>query len=508
MCGSANRDIPPSRCKTRRGVSIGEQASAGVAWTGVGKAVAQIAGFAATLALVRVLTPADFGLLAMVTVVTGFLAVVGELGFAAALIQREALEERHRSSVFWLNVMTGVALAALVFASAPAVARLYAEPRLSSIMRVLAIEFALAPFQMVQHALLSRDMKFRALAAAETAGVVVASAVALTMALCGFGVWALVGQTLAATVAEGIVLWLASSWRPRLIWDRAALGELLGFSGNLLAYSTISYWTSQLDDLLIGRTFGARALGLYGRAYSTMMMPVTEVGAALSRVMFPTFSKLQADPKQAKQMYLRILAVIGFVTFPVMFALAVLSAPFISVLFGEQWLGATTVLRIYCIVGASHALGSTTVWLYKAYGRTDWLLRWGIVGGTTTIAGIVIGVWLGSIESVAACYAVATVLVLGYPRFAIPGRLIGLRAWEVLRAVSGALVAASLMALGLLALGQMTTRWLSPAADFTVRAMLGGVLYLFLARTGRVAGLLELRAAVRARLFPDGTDPS
>jgi PST family polysaccharide transporter len=482
-------------------MSLARQAGVGVAWTGAGKSVVQLVGAVVTLVLARVLTPADFGLVAMVAVITGFLAVFGEMGFAAALVQRAVVEERHRSSVFWLNLLLGLTLAGLLWLAAPFVARFYGEPRLVWLVRVLALDFLLSPFAMVQHAMLSRDLEFRTLAAAETVGALCASALAVGMALWGMGAWALVGRALAATAAEALVLWALSPWRPHWLFDRGALRDLFGFSANLFGYSTLNYWSSQIDDLLIGRFFGPASLGLYGRAYSTMMMPVTEVGSVLARVMFPTFSRLQHDPAETKQIYLRLLSVIAFITFPVMFGLAVLSRPFILVLFGPKWSGAATVLSIYCIVGASHAIGSTVAWIYKSAGRTDRMLRWGLVASAVTIAGIVIGVRLGSIESVAACYALATVVVLGYPRFAVAGKLIGLTAFEVFRVVRGALGVALLMAAAVWGLGLVVSARVPAAVDLGLRVLVGVFLYLVAARAFEVRGLSELRGAVRRMLL-------
>lgn len=485
-------------------MSLARQAGEGVAWIGAGKGVVQLVGVAVTLVLARLLTPEDFGLVGMVVVVTGFLDVLGDMGFAAALVQRAEVEERHRSSVFWLNVGVGLAFAAALFATAPLVARFYGEPRLLFIVRLLALEFVLSPLMMVQHATLARDMQFRTLAAAETVGALLASGVAVGMALGGLGVYALVGRTLAALTGEVALLWLLSSWRPRFELSRRALSDLWSYSANLFGFSTLSYWSSQIDDLLIGRYFGAGPLGLYGRAYSTMMMPVTEVGSVLARVMFPTFSKLQHDAAETKQIYLQLLSVIGFVTFPVMFGLAVLSRPFIQVLFGPQWLGASTVLGIYCLVGASHAIGSTVTWIYKAQGRTDWMFRWGLGASAVTISAIVLGVFLGSIESVAACYAVATVLLLGYPRFSIPGKLIGMTPGEVFRVVRGALGCAVVMAAGVWGLGRVSESRVPAAVDLGSRTLVGVLVYLFLARTFSVRGLTELRGAIRRWIAPEG----
>ena len=478
--------------------SLAREAGEGLAWTGAAKTFAQLVGVGVTLALVRLLTPADFGLLGMVVVLTGFLSVFGEMGFATALVQREVLTESHRSSVFWLNVASGLLLGGLLAASAPLVAAFYRDERLVWLVRIIAIDFALAPLAMVQHALLTRELKFRSLALAESVGVLVSNAIALGMALAGYGVWSLVGKLIASTLATALPLWLLSPWRPGMFFDRAAIRELWSFSGNLMGVNVINYWARQIDDLLIGRVLGARPLGLYSRAYATMMMPVNEVGGVISRVMFPTFSKIKDDPARARAMYLRIIAVIGFITFPVMLGLAALAEPFIVVLYGDQWVGATRVLQITSAVGASQAIAATTGFIYTSQGRTDVMLRWSLFAGAVIIAGIGVGIYYGSIESVAAGYAVATVVVLSYPRYAIAGRLIGMTPADVFRATRGALACAVVAAAGAWALGVAVR--LPPGTDLALRSLVVLGVYLVLARAFRVRGWVEALATVKTRL--------
>lgn len=483
-------------------MSLAGEAGRGLAWTGAAKSFAQVVGAVVTLVLARLLTPADFGLIAMVAVVTGFLTVLADFGFSAALIQRKQLEERHRSSVFWLGLGIGVLSATVLAAVAPLLAQLYRDARITWLVRALAIGFLITPLGAVHSALLSREMRFRALALAESVGVLAGSAVALVVSLSGHGVWALCAQSLVTSAGFALTAMFLQRWRPNLSFERRAVAELTGFSANLFGHSMIAYWTGKVDDFLIGRTFGAQPLGLYSRAYSTMMMPVTEIGGVLSRVMFPAFSRSESSPEELARMYLKIVATIGFVTFPVMFALAVLSKPFILLLFGLQWVGAANVLSIYSFVAASQAIATTTTWLYTSQGRTDLLFRWSLGAAAAMILSIVIGVWLGSIETVAACYAATSVFVLSYPRIALAGRLIGVSFGDVFRAIRGTLACALGCAGGIWALGLVTASRLSLAVDFVLRASVVVVSYLVLVRLTRANGYMVFREALRALLAP------
>ncbi len=481
-------------------MSLSAEAGRGVAWTTAGKTVAQFVGVAVSLVLARLLTPEDFGLLGMVVVLVGFLAVLGDLGLTAALIQREDLQERHRSSVFWLMCAVGLSLAGLLVLAAPYVAAFYKEQRLTTLVRVLAIDFALSPFIAVQHAVLSRRMAFKAIAVAETVSVVVGGGVALTLALLQYGVWALVAKALASSAALLLTFWIASDWRPRFAFERGAISDLFRFSSNLLGHNIVGYWAHQTDDLLIGRRLGASPLGLYTRGYSTVMMPVREVGAVLGRVMFPTLSKMQSEPQEMKRLYLRVVGATALLTFPAMALLFVVAEPLTLVLFGDQWLGIVMVLRIYAVVSAFQAVASTVNWIYKACGRTDLMFRWGIVSSIVTVVAIVIGARFGSIEAIALSYGIALVVVLSYPHFAIPGRLIGLSPLEVGRTVVGIAAAALLTGGFTYGLGLVTSS-LAKGIDLAIRMSVAGVVYLTCLKLLRVPVYLELRAMARQRLL-------
>jgi len=482
-------------------VDVAREAKAGLVWTSAGKSVVQLVGFGVSLALARLLTPADFGLIGMVVVVSGFLGVFTELGFSAALIQRPEIEERHSNSVFWASLALGVFLALALCLSAPFLAAFYGEGRLLWMARVLALDFVFGAMGIVPGALLARQMRFDALARAEVLGSLASSLLGLALAFGGRGVWALVAMPLATSFVAAWVQLRASRFRPGFGFDRSALGELWGVSSHLFGYGILEYWARQVDDLLIGRVLGARALGLYSRAFSTMMMPVHEVGGVISRVMFPAFSRLAGDVERIRKEYLRLLAVIAFVTFPVLFSLSVLAEPFILVLYGPTWVGAKTVLSIYCIAGASQAVGSTVGFVYMALGRTDQLLRWGLLAALVIISAIGVGIAFGSIEAVALSYTIATAGVLSGPRFAWLGRLIGLRLADVFRALRGAL-AASLASMGVVVLLGRLTSAFSPAADFALRSGVALALYLALALGFSIRGYTELRATIRERLEP------
>ncbi|HEY6560052.1 MAG TPA: MOP flippase family protein [Polyangiaceae bacterium] len=479
-------------------MSLLTQVRHGIAWTTGARACAQVLDFAVGIALARLLTPEDFGLLEMTVVITGFLALFGELGFGAALIQRQELHEHHASTVFWLNLITGLGLAGVLALGAPWIARFYGDARLMPLSWAISINFLISPLNMVQGAMLHRAMKFRELAIVEVTSVVVSSATAVALALNAMGTWSLVGRSLAGGVTSTIVIWTVSDWRPRYVFSRAALKELLAFSTNLFGFMTINYWARQVDDLLVGKYMGPSQLGIYGRAYATMMLPIKELSNVLGRVLFPAMSRIKEDKPQVKSLYLGWLDIIAFISFPIMALLCASADNLIVTLYGEKWRPVIPVLRIFCVVGAFQSLGTTVGWIYQSQGRTDVMFRWGLVASLLIIASIVFGVWLGSIEAVATSYAVMTVALLSYPQFAIPGRLIGLRPVELVRTVWRTALCALVTAAAVWALGLRLQR-LPAGIALGIQLVVGAGLYLVLARVFASSSL----HSVRDRLFND-----
>jgi PST family polysaccharide transporter len=489
-----------------RRVSLTDQTIRGIAWTTAGKVCAQVYGVVVIIVLTRMLSPADFGLIGMIIVLTGFVTLFGEFGFGPALVQRKDVEERHFSSIFWLNLLAGVVLCGLVAASSPLIASFYGEPELVPLTIVISLNFLIVPLATVPRALLERALDFRALALVEIAAVFVSGTVALVMALVGFGVWSLVAQTLVAAATNVVAVLFLSSWRPRRQLDKQAIRDLLKFSANLFGFNIMNYWARQVDDLLIGRVFGAASLGFYTRAYTIMLMPLREISGVFTRVMFPVMSTIQDDTPRIRSMYLQCLSMIALLTFPLMIWLAVDADAFIRVLFGEQWLEMTMVFRIMCIVGMFQSIGTTVGWIYQAVGRTDIMFRWGLIASSLIIGSIVLGVYLGTIESVAICYGIMTVVILAYPQYTIPGRLIDLRFGQIVRTVSPILGCSTAMGLLVYVLQGNLPAALPEWAALLIRLSAAGVTYLALLRVFRVEAFQTVTAFVAERRGKESPD--
>jgi O-antigen/teichoic acid export membrane protein len=460
-------------------------------WSTAGSFGKQGIQFLISVVLTRLLVPEDFGLLGMILVLTGIATLFNDLGFGAALIHKKSLEERHLSSVFWLNLGVGLFLTTFIIAIAPLVASFYREPQLVSLTRVVAINFFVGAFGIVQKNLFSRHMQFRELAAIDFFAVLFAGCIAITMAFSGFGVWSLVAQLVSLTVLSVLLLWVRSKWHPQFIIQWQAIKELWPFSSNLLGSQLLNYGVRNVDYLLIGRYIGSWDLGIYTRAYTTMLLPINQVTAVVGRVMFPALSRIQDNVSKVKQVYLYSNRMIALITMPLMLGLIVTARPFVLTFFGPKWEAVVPILQVLCLVGVRQTLGSTVGWIYQSQGRTDIMFRWSILSFVVTVVAFVIGLRWGII-GVASAYAVGNYL-LWYPAIAIPGRLINMSFKEYLLNVAGVFGCSLAMALVTWILGTRFPNDWPNWLVLTLQVAIGAVTYLGLIHFFRVQAYDEAK---------------
>jgi len=415
----------------------------GVLWQSCSKVGAQGLQAVTRVILARLLGPREFGLVGMATVVTGVVGLFRELGLASAIVQRKDLAERHRSSGFWLNIATGVVLCALGLAVAPLGARIFHEPRVGGIAQVLSVTFIISSAAIVQEALLRRSLRFRDLAVRDLVGIAAGGVTGITLALLGFGVWALVWGSVASATVSTIVLWLLGDWRPRLCFDRASAGELFGFGSKILGTGLINYAIRNIDYLVVGRILGAAALGLYALAYRMLLLPLEQVTRVVCAVLFPALSHLQRDDEMVRKGHLKAVTYVAAVALPLEAGIFTIAPEAIPTLLGPQWTDAILPARILCLVAALESIGAPVWTAVDAKGRPDVSFKWscGLVG--FQVVAILIGVRHGIVGVAAAITAVS---VVAFPvGQSISFRFIGTKWRDLGRALAPSVLGAGLM---------------------------------------------------------------
>lgn len=472
----------------------------GVAWSATAQVLRQAAGLVVAAILSRYVSPSDFGTLAMVVVVTGFVSLLSDVGLAAAVINQPDVTDEQLSSVFWFTVGTGVALTGGVALGAPLVTWFYDAPELQAITLALTPNFIISAVAVVHRALLVRDMQFSKLAQIDSAAFLVSGLVACLCAVAGFGVWSLVAQGLTSAVASTLFIWLASSWRPSLRVSGHGLQPLLRYGLNLTGFNLLNYLMRNVDDVLVGKFAGSAALGFYSRAYTLMLLPLTQISQVLGVVMFPALSEIQNDRERTQQVYLAATRAIGLVAFPMMAGLFVTADLVVVVLFGETWTPVVPLLRVLCISGIGQAIGNTVGWLYMSQRRTDLQLRWGIFSSVVSTVAYVIGIRWGAL-GVAWAYVLSGYVILWYPAWRIPFSLIGLKFHHMIQNVGGVFLTALAMSAVVWLVDRIVVEplQLQPIVALGLEVALGGCLYLGLCVLFKLQAFSEVLTLVRQR---------
>ncbi|MHC4081909.1 MAG: MOP flippase family protein [Planctomycetota bacterium] len=467
--------MPPTIALTATPDDLRRRTVSAAAWSLAVQAALVAINFAVVVTLARLLAPAAFGLLAMTVVITGFAALFSDVGFGAALIQRPQLQERHRSSVFWLSIAIGCGLTVTIAAASPLVAWFFKEPMLVGMTMLASLNFLVTSLTVVHRAVLKRALRFRPLVTIDLAAVTGSGLLAILLALLGAGAWSLIAWPVAASVIRTALLWRAAGWWPSRTWDRDAIRELFGFGRNLLGFNIVNYWIRNTDKLLVGRFLAAGALGLYTRSYALMLMPLGLITQALGNVMFPAMAEIQHERARVARIYLRTTRAVSLVSFPLMIGLFVVADDFVAALFGPKWSDMVGIVQLFCLAGVLESIGSLNGNLYMSQGRSDLMFRVGAIVGLLGVAAMAVGLMWGLI-GVALAYTVYATLA-AWPQMHIAVGLVGLRVRDVVRGLAGTFGCALLMGVAVQAIGLfMGPQW-PPAWSLAVKVTLGVSVY-------------------------------
>ena len=374
-----------------------------------GKTLIQLAS---TVVLARLLSPADFGLVAMVTAIVGVADLVRDFGLTGAIIQARKLSERMWMSVMWLSVALGVGLMLLIAASAPLIAWLYDEQRLIPLTLAIAPILLVNGLTMPMQARVQRDLRFGTLANIDVVSMLVGVGLGIATAALGWGVWSLVVMSGAGQVYRLVALWAAS--RPR--FGRPHISRevlpLVTTGGSLFGVQLLNYATKNLDNVVIGQQLGPAALGQYSRAYALYLLPMQQLNGTLGRVALPVLSKLQDDHARFRRYIRGALMIIGYLTIPVYAVAAAVSSPLVAILLGPGWEEAATLFSILALAGIAQAIGSVLGWLYLTLGRAHKQLLFFVITRPILIAGYFVGIWWAGVEGLALVFGVLSLLLL------------------------------------------------------------------------------------------------
>ena len=397
----------------------------------------------AMVVLARLLDPKDFGLVGMVTAFTGVLSWFRDFGLSAAAVQRADITEDQHSTLFWINVLFGALLAGVTLAAAPAIATFYHEPSLLWVTVVLGTAFLFNAVGIQHSALLQRQMRFTAMAMISLASLGAGTAVAIGGAAIGYGYWALVASSVVTPLVASIGFWLATGWIPGAPRRRAGIRSMMHFGGTLTLNGIVAYIGFNADKVMIGRFLGVDAVGIYGRGFQVINMPIDNLNSAVGEVAFSALSRVQNDPVRLRNYFLKGFSFVLGLTLPITIACALFADDVVLVLLGPKWQASTEIVRLLAPTIAVMAIINPMGWLISSLGLVRRSLKIALVFTPLMILGCVLGVPYG-VTGVAFAYSAVMVLwVVPHVAWCVHGTAISLRdvAATVIRPLASGVVA-------------------------------------------------------------------
>jgi O-antigen/teichoic acid export membrane protein len=402
------------------------------------------------MVLARLLDPKDFGLVGMVAAVTGVLSLFRDFGLSSASVQRATITSDQTSTLFWINLGVGGTLTIVALALAPAIGAFYHEPRLVWITSVVALGFLFNGAGVQHSALLQREMRFNALAFIDISSLAIGTAVAIGTAASGYGYWALVAMSVSVPLTTTLGLWLATAWIPGMPRKGVGLRSMMRFGGTMTMNGLVWYVANNFDKVLLGRYWGADAIGLYYSASQLIRIPTDNLNSAVGDVAFSALSRLQDEPERLSRYFLKGYALVVALTLPVTVVCAVFADDLIAVLLGSRWTGAAEIFRILAPTILVFAISNPLGWLLNSLGLVGRGLKIAVVSAPFLIVSYVIGLPYGP-KGVALAYStVMTLWAVPLTVWAVHGTAIRVRdIWLTLCRPMAASAAAAALAFGI-----------------------------------------------------------
>lgn len=422
--------------------NLGRRVVSGASYIFLGIGLRTLITIGSVAVLARLLTPSDFGYIAMATVITEFAGLFGGFGFANILIQRRVINRLQLDTVFWASALVGAALTTVVFGLSFLAGWLFATPLTGDLLRFLCLTFVLSSLTSVHEAIIARLMHFRTEFWIQIITIAIRALVAIIFAIQGFGVWSLVAGALAASASSLCLNLFAVPYFPRFRFHTAYISSTVRTSGSYFGSGILFYLSMNIDILLIGRFLGANALGFYQNARSLTDEIRSRIAMPLQRVLFPAFAAIQKDTERLQSSVTRSGRILAATIIPVGLGLSAIAEEMVPVLYGEKWLAMIPILRMFGISAALRGATAIATPIFNAKNHVWLALKYNIVGTILMVAGVALALPYG-VDAVAV--AVALYSLFSLVTFHAGLRLIGLGIRHVAKILGPPAVAALIM---------------------------------------------------------------
>lgn len=474
--------------------SLKQKTVNGVMWSSIDRFTTQGIQFVFSILIARLLLPSDYGVVAMLNIFMSISVTFIDSGFGTALVRKLDRTDTDFSTVFYFNIVVALFFYLVLWLVSPYIAAFYHTPLLEDVTKVVALNLVLSSFSGIQRAKLSIAINFKTKAKISVISTLFTGCVGLVMAYKGYGVWALVVQSVSGSLLGTVLLWFYVRWKPRWTFSWRSFREMFSFGSKILASGLLDTTYNNLYTLVIGRCFSSATLGVYSRADGLAQYPSSNITSVLQGVTFPVLCSIQNEPERLADIYKRFLRLSAFVVFPLMVGLAAVADPLIRLLLTDRWVGAIYLLQIVCFAMMWYPIHAINLNLLQVKGRSDFFLKLEVI---KKIQGVIVLCATIPLGIVAMCYGriFGSLLSLVWNTY-YTRKLIGYGYWAQMRDLLHILVHALVM--GVIVWG--VVQWTGPLWLQLVAGIVAGAIYYTVgAYLLRFDELRELVALVRKK---------
>ena len=421
--------------------SLKHKAASGIVWTALQKYSKMIIQFISGIILARLLTPHDYGCIGMLMIFMVMAEAFIDGGFGSALIQKKRPTQEDYSTIFWWNLGMAIVMYAILYVSAPAIARFYDIEILRDVLRVQGIVLFIYAFNIIQRNQLRKKLNFKVLSIISILTSVISLTITIIMAYMGYGVWALVAQNLLVAGIPALAFWFYVKWRPIWTFSWPSFRELFSFGFYMFLTHLLNQFGNQIQGLLIGKVYNSATMGYYSKAQGTEKLASNSISQVLTQVTYPLYAEAQDDKAQLANMIKRLTMTLSYITFPMMFVLILCAKPIYVFLYSDRWIDSVPYFQVLCVAGLAFSLQSVNYQSIAAIGKSRTMFVWTIVKRVVGICFVVVGLLLYGMKGL----LIGMVLNTWFSYFvniSLVSRHIGYKWWKQLTDILPIMVAA------------------------------------------------------------------
>lgn len=474
-------------------IDLKKKTMKGLVWSLIDKIINQLGSLILLVYLSRILSPSDFGLIAMLAI---FLAVAQSLidsGFSQALIQKSGnVTENDLSTVFYVNLVVSILLYCVLYVSAPVIASFYNQPELIDLSRVLFVVVIINAIALVPRSKLLIEIDFKTQGVINTASMVVSAIVTIYMVYDDFGYWALVGMNLTKSLINSILLIAFSKWYPKWVFSMASFKVLFSFGSNILIAGVIATAVQNLYSILIGRYFNATQVGYFQQGFNYTNILAATLSSVIQGVTYPVMTSIQEDKERLIQVYIKVMGVVALLTFPIFVGFAAVAEEFVFIFLGDKWSPIIPILIVLSFARLITPMSGLNLNILNARGRSDLFLKTDLSKLPMTIAAIFIAIPYGILGM--AISQLITTFISFFINAYYPGKLFGFGAKQQLKQIFPIVIASFCMYMSIIFIDLDSIE-----LQFFAKIMVGAVVYTFLCWVFKVTAFIDASSIILSR---------